>query len=517
VEYRYANSTRFFHNDHLGTAKAVTDHTGLVLERWDHYPFGEEWASGLAGDRYRYTGHPRDQETGNDYAGARYYTNARGRWLSVDPVLGDVSNPQRLNRYSYVGNDPVNIVDPDGMEWRFARTLHYFWPEAELWIVGEIWTFTRSGPGGAGGTGAFGEGGRGGGPSPLWQEGSSARFQFIAQSSMRSLVRNIRWNDPDCAEIFSTLGVGKEEYLAKLGSVQLVDGTTSQFLIGDLVNEPWARLKGVLGWTVARLFEENYPESPPNTHINAWTPPTGPYIFLYGRGFPDSPLKPYGGVDPATIAHEIFHKFRKYDDGPEEKRMGHPANGSLEQVQRLLSLKVSVRCRVFLLACVLIWLMALTPHTEGTHSYQDPSGDSRVGYRVVLDWREFFGGDDPSQRYDVSVDRWLAPEDVRALICRLVADLPVREEWTRFTVGFFFDVEDPGILLRGGFDGGPREDHRLFQERWIATYVWNEYYAEQKGGGMIELLKDEAGKPLESRLRFVFDHRRCPPSAQEQD
>jgi hypothetical protein len=69
VEYRYANSTRFFHNDHLGTTKAVTDHTGLVLERWDHYPFGEEWVSGLSGDRYRYTGHLRDQETGNDYAG----------------------------------------------------------------------------------------------------------------------------------------------------------------------------------------------------------------------------------------------------------------------------------------------------------------------------------------------------------------------------------------------------------------------------------------------------------------
>jgi RHS repeat-associated protein len=114
VEYRYANSTRFFHNDHLGTTKAVTDHTGLVLERWDHYPFGEEWVSGLTGDRYRYTGHLRDQETGNDYAGARYYTNARGRWLSVDPVLHNLDDPQSLNRYAYVFNDPVNHSDPDG-------------------------------------------------------------------------------------------------------------------------------------------------------------------------------------------------------------------------------------------------------------------------------------------------------------------------------------------------------------------------------------------------------------------
>jgi RHS repeat-associated protein len=111
VEYR-SNSTRFFHNDHLGTTKAVTDHTGLVLERWDHYPFGEEWVSGLSGDRY--TWHLRDQETGHDYAGTRFYSNARGRWLSVDPVRGNMANPQRLNRYAYVLNDPVNYVDVGG-------------------------------------------------------------------------------------------------------------------------------------------------------------------------------------------------------------------------------------------------------------------------------------------------------------------------------------------------------------------------------------------------------------------
>ena len=56
----------------------------------------------------------RDTESGNEYAGARYYSNVRGRWLSVDPVLGDEQNPQRLNRYGYVLNDPVNYVDPGG-------------------------------------------------------------------------------------------------------------------------------------------------------------------------------------------------------------------------------------------------------------------------------------------------------------------------------------------------------------------------------------------------------------------
>jgi RHS repeat-associated protein len=210
VEYRYANSTRFFHNDHLGTTKAVTDHTGAVLERWDHYPFGEEWVSGLTGDRYRYTGHLRDQETGNDYAGARYYANARGRWLSVDPVRGNVANPQRLNRYSYVGNDPINLADPDGREWlnipcsgkHIALNPEHIIGGAGCWV----YDGSRAGPGGAGGSsgqgGVGGEaGGRGGGVSLL------PDFVGVRLDSYHMLgLALARWISPECAQIFSGLG-----------------------------------------------------------------------------------------------------------------------------------------------------------------------------------------------------------------------------------------------------------------------------------------------------------------------
>ncbi|MFQ5741561.1 MAG: RHS repeat-associated core domain-containing protein [Acidobacteriota bacterium] len=70
---------------------------------WSAYPFGEEWEStGASGDQHRFTGHLRDSETGKEYAGARYYSSGRARWSTVDPVVGDVSHPQRLNRYAYV-------------------------------------------------------------------------------------------------------------------------------------------------------------------------------------------------------------------------------------------------------------------------------------------------------------------------------------------------------------------------------------------------------------------------------
>jgi len=67
------------------------------------------------------TGKERDSESGNDYFGARYYASTMGRWLSpdwsakVEPVpYAKVADPQSLNLYAYVGNNPLIRVDADG-------------------------------------------------------------------------------------------------------------------------------------------------------------------------------------------------------------------------------------------------------------------------------------------------------------------------------------------------------------------------------------------------------------------
>ncbi len=69
----------------------------------------------------RCTGKERDTETGLDYFGARYYGSNMGRWLSPDwaasaePVpYADLSDPQTLNLYGYVRNNPLAKADPDG-------------------------------------------------------------------------------------------------------------------------------------------------------------------------------------------------------------------------------------------------------------------------------------------------------------------------------------------------------------------------------------------------------------------
>jgi len=69
----------------------------------------------------RSTGKERDTESGNDYFGARYYASNMGRWMSPDwaakaiPVpYAKLDNPQTLNLYAYVGNNPLSRRDPDG-------------------------------------------------------------------------------------------------------------------------------------------------------------------------------------------------------------------------------------------------------------------------------------------------------------------------------------------------------------------------------------------------------------------
>ena len=128
AEYVYANgrqvakvepgaggdSFRFFHSDQLGTALVVTDDSGAVTWRGEYYPFGEEYSSEGTPNQYRFTERETDQATGLTYMRARYYNPHLGRFLTVDPVGGKVGSSQSWNRYSYVLNNPLKFVDPDG-------------------------------------------------------------------------------------------------------------------------------------------------------------------------------------------------------------------------------------------------------------------------------------------------------------------------------------------------------------------------------------------------------------------
>ena len=67
--------------------------------------------------RQKFTGYERGEETGLDFAQARYYNSQHGRFTSVDPLTAsaNVKDPQTFNRYSYVLNSPYKFTDPLGL------------------------------------------------------------------------------------------------------------------------------------------------------------------------------------------------------------------------------------------------------------------------------------------------------------------------------------------------------------------------------------------------------------------
>jgi RHS repeat-associated protein len=109
----------YYFSDQLGTSNVVATAAGTVENESDFYPFGGEdvITQNLANQHYKFTGKERDTESGNDYFEARYYASNVGRFLLPDPVKispGRMANPQQLNLYSYVANNPLRFIDPDG-------------------------------------------------------------------------------------------------------------------------------------------------------------------------------------------------------------------------------------------------------------------------------------------------------------------------------------------------------------------------------------------------------------------
>jgi RHS repeat-associated protein len=104
---------QYYFSDHLGTSRVITTSTGAVCYDADYTPFGYEMAyTTSCTQNYKFTGMERDGETGNDHAWYRNYQWNLGRWMSPDLLGGDVTNPQSLNRYAYVLNNPTSLTDP---------------------------------------------------------------------------------------------------------------------------------------------------------------------------------------------------------------------------------------------------------------------------------------------------------------------------------------------------------------------------------------------------------------------
>jgi RHS repeat-associated protein len=119
---RPGGEVHYYFSDRLGSASVITSPTAVVQETYYYYPYGGLlYSSGSDPNHYKFTGKEWDSESNLDNFGARYFTSTMGRFMTPDwaarptaipyAVFGD---PQSLNLYGYVRNDPVSRADADG-------------------------------------------------------------------------------------------------------------------------------------------------------------------------------------------------------------------------------------------------------------------------------------------------------------------------------------------------------------------------------------------------------------------
>ena len=151
-------TVQYLHQDHLGSTGLVTTASGAFAQARFQAPFGAPWytptttaVAPTLGTRFGEPWPAADTQqaiaeaTDRHYTGqrsfeaslgslyhyqARWYSPVLGRFLSPDPIVPEPGNPQSLNRYSYVYNNPFRYIDPSG----YARVEGYYRPDGSTSI-----------------------------------------------------------------------------------------------------------------------------------------------------------------------------------------------------------------------------------------------------------------------------------------------------------------------------------------------------------------------------------------------
>jgi RHS repeat-associated protein len=123
----------YYQADQIGSTRTIVTASGTLCYDADFTPYGEELlptGTNTCPQNYKFAGYERDAETGLDYAFNRYYNSRIGRFMVPDPPgikSAQLSNPQSLNLYPYVLNNPLTNVDPTGLDTYLIQAAGCAW------------------------------------------------------------------------------------------------------------------------------------------------------------------------------------------------------------------------------------------------------------------------------------------------------------------------------------------------------------------------------------------------------
>jgi RHS repeat-associated protein len=142
------NDTRYLHKDHLGSVDTITDEFGAVVLRlsfdafgkrrgsaWSGSPSSGDWTQIASTTHRGFTYHEQLDTVDLVHMNGRVYDPTLGRFISADPTVQAPFMSQSLNRYSYVLNNPLSMIDPSGFNWlssAWHSIKHFF---SKYWKV----------------------------------------------------------------------------------------------------------------------------------------------------------------------------------------------------------------------------------------------------------------------------------------------------------------------------------------------------------------------------------------------
>jgi RHS repeat-associated protein len=118
------NKLYFYLHDRLGSVRQLINTSGIVIRLYTYNPFGETLETdGSFANPFKFSGQFFDDEIGQYHLRARQYDPYISRFTSRDPVMGKFKEPLTLHVYLYCTNNPINLIDPWGLESKEMNAL----------------------------------------------------------------------------------------------------------------------------------------------------------------------------------------------------------------------------------------------------------------------------------------------------------------------------------------------------------------------------------------------------------